>query len=265
MADDRSSDVLAHHKPDAGRCRLVGTPDGRPRLASDMEHDSGRTDSTAATGGLREVAARAHPVGGRQHGGGQAARRLRPLRRRADRIERPARVRIRNRNPWVLARRRVFGWKVRLLTGNAPETQVEAAAHRPAQTVGLRTPPDAGEGRQGGCAGMRQCPKIAQQPHCGRPTVRSRSTRGQTVPCQRGRRHDHGQLSSLPAPGPDPATTRRSHEAGCGQPLDGRRWKWVASRAAERPRSTARIASTSCGKPCGPATGQQKGWLARKW
>ena len=36
--------------------------------------------------------------------------------RRAPRIERPARVRMRRRKPWVLARRRLFGWKVRLLT-----------------------------------------------------------------------------------------------------------------------------------------------------
>ena len=31
-------------------------------------------------------------------------------------MARPARVRIRSRKPWVLARRRLFGWKVRLLT-----------------------------------------------------------------------------------------------------------------------------------------------------
>jgi hypothetical protein len=36
------------------------------------------------------------------------------LRRRAATMARPARVRIRNRNPWVLARRRLFGWNVRL-------------------------------------------------------------------------------------------------------------------------------------------------------
>jgi hypothetical protein len=41
----------------------------------------------------------------------------RPLRRRDDRIERPARVRMRSRKPCFLARRRLFGWYVRLLTG----------------------------------------------------------------------------------------------------------------------------------------------------
>jgi hypothetical protein len=47
---------------------------------------------------------------------------LRPLRRRAARIARPARVRMRRRNPWVFARRRLFGWKVRLLTTGSPDT-----------------------------------------------------------------------------------------------------------------------------------------------
>jgi hypothetical protein len=44
----------------------------------------------------------------------QADNSVRPLRRRAAMMARPARVRIRNRNPWVLARRRLFGWNVRL-------------------------------------------------------------------------------------------------------------------------------------------------------
>jgi hypothetical protein len=39
--------------------------------------------------------------------------------RRAARTARPARVRIRSRKPWVLARRRLFGWYVRLLTVKA--------------------------------------------------------------------------------------------------------------------------------------------------
>lgn len=38
----------------------------------------------------------------------------RPLRRRLATIARPARVRIRNRKPCTRARRRLFGWKVRL-------------------------------------------------------------------------------------------------------------------------------------------------------
>src|SRR5271165_6006147 len=44
----------------------------------------------------------------------QAVSARRPLRRRLDTIERPARVRIRKRKPCTRARRRLFGWKVRL-------------------------------------------------------------------------------------------------------------------------------------------------------
>jgi len=40
------------------------------------------------------------------------------LRRRAETMARPARVRIRRRKPWVLCRRRLFGWNVRLLTSS---------------------------------------------------------------------------------------------------------------------------------------------------
>jgi hypothetical protein len=41
------------------------------------------------------------------------------LRRRAARMARPALVRMRSRKPCVLARRRLFGWNVRLLTGDS--------------------------------------------------------------------------------------------------------------------------------------------------
>jgi hypothetical protein len=47
----------------------------------------------------------------------QTASCWRPLRRRAARTARPARVRIRSRKPCTFARRRLFGWNVRLLTG----------------------------------------------------------------------------------------------------------------------------------------------------
>ena len=41
----------------------------------------------------------------------QAESSKRPLTRRAARMARPARVRIRRRKPWVLARRRLLGWR----------------------------------------------------------------------------------------------------------------------------------------------------------
>ena len=43
-------------------------------------------------------------------GPAQTARLLRPLRRREERMARPARVRMRRRNPCTLWRRRLFGW-----------------------------------------------------------------------------------------------------------------------------------------------------------
>ena len=61
----------------------------------------------------------------------QTASCWRPLRRRAARTARPARVRIRSRKPCTFARRRLFGWNVRLLTGtpgrwgNCPQSRAD--------------------------------------------------------------------------------------------------------------------------------------------
>ncbi len=51
----------------------------------------------------------------REHRVCQAESSVRPLARRAERMPRPARVRMRARKPCFLARRRLLGWKVRLL------------------------------------------------------------------------------------------------------------------------------------------------------
>lgn len=48
----------------------------------------------------------------------QADSSARPLRRRAARMARPARLLIRARKPWVRERRRLLGWNVRLLKGS---------------------------------------------------------------------------------------------------------------------------------------------------
>ena len=60
----------------------------------------------------------------------QAVSLARPLPRRADTMARPARVRIRRRNPWTRARRRLFGWNVRLplATVNTPRVGGRQAA-----------------------------------------------------------------------------------------------------------------------------------------
>jgi hypothetical protein len=50
---------------------------------------------------------------------------VRPLRRRAPRMARPARVRMRRRKPCTLERRRLFGWKVLLLIAVSPKPSSE--------------------------------------------------------------------------------------------------------------------------------------------
>ena len=66
----------------------------------------------------------------------QAERFSRPLRRRAAMMARPARVRMRRRKPWVFARRRLFGWKVRFDTSSS----VRSLGHR--HDGGQLCPPD---------------------------------------------------------------------------------------------------------------------------
>lgn len=114
----------------ADRRNVVGSPMPRGRLGRRASTEEGMDDQPASpcsatpTDHQSEVLAVGQPVGRGQHGaaGGQADSRARPLRRRAATIARPARVRIRSRNPWVLARRRLLGWKVRLplLTVGSP-------------------------------------------------------------------------------------------------------------------------------------------------
>jgi hypothetical protein len=55
----------------------------------------------------------------------------RPLRLRAAKMARPARVRIRWRKPWVRLRRRLLGWNVRLLTGKLPQIGLVTGSLRP--------------------------------------------------------------------------------------------------------------------------------------
>ena len=109
-----AADRLAHDQADpaAPALRVLGqqvhtlptaAAPARPATVGDRREVCG-----AATGGVPRASTGARSA--------QADSSLRPLRRRADRMARPARVRIRSRKPWVLARRRLFGWKVRLLT-----------------------------------------------------------------------------------------------------------------------------------------------------
>lgn len=68
----------------------------------------------------------------------QADNSVRPLPRRAAMMARPARVRIRKRNPWVRARRRLFGWNVRLPLATAVVLLILGSHIAGSQPSGLR-------------------------------------------------------------------------------------------------------------------------------
>ncbi len=78
-----------------------------------MADQGGASSTGTVPHGAREIRAPPHPG---SRGQDQALSCSRPLRLRAARTARPARVRMRSRKPCVFARRRLFGWNVRLLT-----------------------------------------------------------------------------------------------------------------------------------------------------
>ena len=127
----RGADGLGHDKTDhRPGGRVIGP-------CRQMHHEGVPSAARTSAHRLLEVGSAAHAVRSGQHRRWrQAESSARPLRRRAARIARPARVRMRRRKPWVLARRRLFGWKVRLVTrvsnyigwaSHVPRDQVQAA------------------------------------------------------------------------------------------------------------------------------------------
>jgi hypothetical protein len=71
----------------------------------------------------------------------QADSSTRPLRRRAERMARPARVRMRVRKPCVRLRRRLLGWNVRLLTGLSRCSVSSHALRRTGTAADVSDPP----------------------------------------------------------------------------------------------------------------------------
>ena len=117
VPDHRAADAAAYHEPDlrGHPCRSID------RISAGHVHNEAATSRPAAPLHRRRKVIATGQTGdsGQQRGSfpngyAQADNSVRPLRRRAARMARPARVRMRNRNPWVLARRRLFGWNVRL-------------------------------------------------------------------------------------------------------------------------------------------------------
>src|SRR5207237_1224276 len=98
---------------------------GTPSLAADGESHPRGLAGSAVDEGYRDRAT-SRPAAGAAEAGerravtdapDQADSRCRPFSRRAFRMARPARVDIRWRNPWFLARLRLLGWYVRFTHG----------------------------------------------------------------------------------------------------------------------------------------------------
>ena len=138
VTHDRPAHGLTHHEADprglvvAGPAEQVAR-DQRPPCAAAAAQGLARTPSASASVRLREAQAITAALAGphqRQARVAQTLIRARPLRRRAARTARPARVRMRSRNPCVFARRRLFGWNVRLLTWDSRWTGRGRCGHR---------------------------------------------------------------------------------------------------------------------------------------
>jgi hypothetical protein len=141
----------------------------------------------------------------------QADRRPRPLARRAERIARPARVRIRSRKPWVFARRRLFGWKVRLLTSGTPSSCC------PSRMADGRVVRLAGGSLRAGLTGVRfRCaapaadrppPRPSQLPACRMSARRDRVGRSRWLAAA-VRRGSRSTSSAIRQPTPNNFTSR---------------------------------------------------------
>src|ERR1700712_5821947 len=81
---------------------------------------------------------------------------VRPLRRRAARMDRPARVRMRSRKPCTLARRRLFGWKVLLLIAVSPKPSSERRKEVNGQVAGSQLVKNTAIKQSGQTAGAKR-------------------------------------------------------------------------------------------------------------
>ena len=202
-------------------------------------------------------------------------------------MARPARVRIRRRKPWVLCRRRLFGWNVRLLTGSSPVCALGVRSCEVwAEPVCRLAPLIRGEH-----SGLREGAGPRSKPRPSR-----RECRGQAAPVDTGSTapryavpttavkpakpiHGCGQrldpqptglLAFCPSPrfptvdASCPALPRRA------SPRDARKapltWGFVGldREVIDRPRiarQTGRAACTTCGQTCG--RGQRRHTAAR--
>jgi hypothetical protein len=206
----------------------------------------------------------------------QTARLLRPLRRRADRIARPARVRIRRRKPCTLCRRRLFGWYVRLLTSSSPKRFVGVRS-----STGSHDATTSPVTRTTGTARPREDPLPPCQRRVRRGSVvdmRHRSNRSR--PANGTRRVSTGSIRARPTPertlpGAGERPNRRSsqwqssfsarHADGTGIPVENRLPGGpgvVSVRAPDTPETWTSALNSA---PLHPAHPVDKGVDRHKW
>ncbi len=146
ISADGRSDRLGDHETDPSGTRL-GAASRRGSPGSDER----RGRRAAPCAGSHPPCASETAPATRIRRPAQADSLARPLRRRAARMARPARVRIRSRKPWVRLRRRLLGWKVRLLTGGLPHSEDDCSKMTVATTP-------TGNGGVGRIAGSQRRP-----------------------------------------------------------------------------------------------------------
>jgi len=161
----RGANCPAHHKAHARRLRRIGN-------YQQMTGEQWAPGPAAALRRGREIGSPPHSRCRREHCPSAAAARQtltreRPFRRLAERIARPARVRMRSRKPCVFARRRLFGWNVRLVTGTPDSGQSEDSGA-----------PDRHQAALNPHRGNRTNTRYAQPRWPVKPTAADRSTNG---------------------------------------------------------------------------------------
>ena len=173
------------------RHRVGGGRPARHYARDDRSARRPRTGSRGASGEQRE----ARPVRPSSRGRLRPTARCGPCDAATEMIDRPARVRMRSRKPCVFARRRLFGWKVRLLTVGLQDWSAQASGDQMCSRRGpsgprptTRGPPDSAASCDHGGRNV-----AAQDP----VTVRIGTRHGQTRPRSRyqqvnGRRHAGG-------------------------------------------------------------------------
>ncbi len=192
------------------------------RSGPQIADQPGLTDTTPITDHGGEVRRTPKPMGDRKHARPQAESCSRPLARRAARIARPARVRMRSRKPCVLARRRLLGWKVRLLTDRSWEGA--GTSRSGLGLLGRSTCTTGGRSRRAPPATPMRC-RGRRAHHLSSTRVGAHPGRIRLAPLEPGRARRSTPTDVLTTIGhtPQGAYRKRGRQAGSSRPEPPRR------------------------------------------